>query len=182
MTVIKWHILFCLFLTSAGQLGHGDMNRQYEPKVIEALVGMYIQKVVCGCQFSLALTSIGQVRISLSRVDVHYLPQVLLKFMLGLLQMLLLIKLLNHFKKIQNVLLHNYLCIIWHLITDLFLCWDVIKHHSLIYLCISFKGIPPGRSIKIILVQPVLHNWLWHVLSCLWNGAYKWSLATNRKV
>ncbi|XP_041374032.1 probable E3 ubiquitin-protein ligase HERC1 isoform X2 [Gigantopelta aegis] len=44
-----------------GQLGHGDMNRQYEPKIIEALVGMYIQKVVCGCQFSLALTSTGQI-------------------------------------------------------------------------------------------------------------------------
>ncbi|XP_067667414.1 probable E3 ubiquitin-protein ligase HERC1 [Haliotis asinina] len=44
-----------------GKLGHGDMNRQYKPKVIEAFIGMYIRKVACGSQSSLALTSTGQV-------------------------------------------------------------------------------------------------------------------------
>ncbi|XP_066271875.1 probable E3 ubiquitin-protein ligase HERC1 [Branchiostoma lanceolatum] len=43
-----------------GKLGHGDTNRVYKPKVIEALVGLYIRKVCCGSQSSLALTSTGQ--------------------------------------------------------------------------------------------------------------------------
>ena len=29
--------------------------------------------------------------------------------------------------------------------------------------------------------QPVLHDWPWYVLSPLWDGAYKTSLAANRK-
>ena len=32
--------------------------------------------------------------------------------------------------------------------------------------------------------QPVLHNWCnkgWYVLSCLWDGAYKRTIAANRK-
>ena len=28
--------------------------------------------------------------------------------------------------------------------------------------------------------QPVLHDWPWYVLSCLWDGAYKRTLAINR--
>ncbi|XP_025019967.1 probable E3 ubiquitin-protein ligase HERC1 isoform X1 [Python bivittatus] len=44
-----------------GKLGHGDTNRVYKPKVIEALQGMFIRKVCAGSQSSLALTSTGQV-------------------------------------------------------------------------------------------------------------------------
>ncbi|KAH9513369.1 putative E3 ubiquitin-protein ligase herc1 [Bulinus truncatus] len=44
-----------------GKLGHGDMNRQTKPAVIEAFSGMYIRKVACSSQASLALTSTGQV-------------------------------------------------------------------------------------------------------------------------
>lgn len=45
----------------AGKLGHGDTNRVYRPKVIEALHGFIIRKVCAGSQSSLALTSTGQV-------------------------------------------------------------------------------------------------------------------------
>lgn len=45
----------------AGKLGHGDTNRVYKPKVVEALQGMFIRKVCAGSQSSLALTSTGQV-------------------------------------------------------------------------------------------------------------------------
>ncbi|KAL7980305.1 hypothetical protein Chor_014634 [Crotalus horridus] len=44
-----------------GKLGHGDTNRVYKPKVIEALQGMFVRKVCAGSQSSLALTSTGQV-------------------------------------------------------------------------------------------------------------------------
>ncbi|XP_036123353.1 probable E3 ubiquitin-protein ligase HERC1 isoform X14 [Molossus molossus] len=44
-----------------GKLGHGDTNRVYKPKVIEALQGMFIRKVCAGSQSSLSLTSTGQV-------------------------------------------------------------------------------------------------------------------------
>ncbi|KAG8440199.1 hypothetical protein GDO86_006116 [Hymenochirus boettgeri] len=44
-----------------GKLGHGDTNRVYKPKVIEALQGMFTRKVCAGSQSSLALTSTGQV-------------------------------------------------------------------------------------------------------------------------
>ncbi|MGH0117414.1 UNVERIFIED_CONTAM: hypothetical protein FKN15_034601 [Acipenser sinensis] len=44
-----------------GKLGHGDTNRVYKPKVIEALQGMFIRKVCAGSQSSLVLTSTGQV-------------------------------------------------------------------------------------------------------------------------
>lgn len=46
---------------STGKLGHGDTNRVYKPKVVEALQGMFIRKVCAGSQSSLALTSTGQV-------------------------------------------------------------------------------------------------------------------------
>lgn len=52
------HLSCCL---SAGKLGHGDTNRVYKPKVVEALQGMFIRKVCAGSQSSLALTSTGQV-------------------------------------------------------------------------------------------------------------------------
>uniref|UniRef100_A0A3P8TPT6 Uncharacterized protein n=1 Tax=Amphiprion percula TaxID=161767 RepID=A0A3P8TPT6_AMPPE len=45
-----------------GKLGHGDTNRVYRPKVVEALHGFIIRKVCAGSQSSLALTSAGQVR------------------------------------------------------------------------------------------------------------------------
>nr|XP_015195044.1 PREDICTED: probable E3 ubiquitin-protein ligase HERC1 isoform X5 [Lepisosteus oculatus] len=45
-----------------GKLGHGDTNRVYRPKIIEALHGLIIRKVCAGSQSSLALTSAGQVR------------------------------------------------------------------------------------------------------------------------
>lgn len=44
-----------------GKLGHGDMNRQTKPVAIQGLCGMYIRKVACSSQTSLALTSTGQV-------------------------------------------------------------------------------------------------------------------------
>ena len=45
----------------AGKLGHGDTERVYRPKIIESLAGLYIRKVVCASQYSLALTYSGQV-------------------------------------------------------------------------------------------------------------------------
>ncbi|KAK7862054.1 hypothetical protein R5R35_011478 [Gryllus longicercus] len=44
-----------------GKLGHGDTHKTARPKVIEALQGMHIHKVAAGSQFSLALTSNGQI-------------------------------------------------------------------------------------------------------------------------
>lgn len=52
------------FVCPAGKLGHGDTNRVYKPKVVEALQGMFIRKVCAGSQSSLALTSTGQVRLT----------------------------------------------------------------------------------------------------------------------
>lgn len=51
----------CVCVVPTGKLGHGDTNRVYKPKVIEALQGMFIRKVCAGSQSSLALTSTGQV-------------------------------------------------------------------------------------------------------------------------
>lgn len=51
-----------VFFFTSGKLGHGDTNRVYKPKIIEALLGLFIRKVGCGNQSSLALTSTGQVR------------------------------------------------------------------------------------------------------------------------
>ena len=48
-------------LVCAGKLGHGDTERVYRPKIIESLAGLYIRKVVCASQYSLALTYSGQV-------------------------------------------------------------------------------------------------------------------------
>lgn len=61
-TCIMFAIMF--FRTATGKLGHGDTNRQLKPKVIEALTGLYIRKVSCGSQSSLAVTSSGQVRVT----------------------------------------------------------------------------------------------------------------------
>ena len=61
-TCIMFAIMF--FHTATGKLGHGDTNRQLKPKVIEALTGLYIRKVSCGSQSSLAVTSSGQVRVT----------------------------------------------------------------------------------------------------------------------
>ncbi|KAH3837497.1 hypothetical protein DPMN_110888 [Dreissena polymorpha] len=47
----------------AGKLGHGDTCRQYKPKVVDSLTGLVIQKVTCGCHFTLALTNTGQVYV-----------------------------------------------------------------------------------------------------------------------
>lgn len=64
----------CVCVT--GKLGHGDTNRVYRPKVIEALHGFIIRKVCAGSQSSLALTSAGQVyttsRILLSKYLLLY--------------------------------------------------------------------------------------------------------------
>ncbi|XP_069694063.1 probable E3 ubiquitin-protein ligase HERC1 isoform X1 [Periplaneta americana] len=43
-----------------GKLGHGDTQKTSRPKVVEALQGLYIRKVAAGSQFSLALTTNGQ--------------------------------------------------------------------------------------------------------------------------
>jgi len=51
----------CSKLVGVGKLGHGDTGRVYKPKVIEALTGTHIRKVVCSGQSSIALTSTGQV-------------------------------------------------------------------------------------------------------------------------
>lgn len=44
-----------------GKLGHGDTNNVSRPKVIDALVGLYLRKVVAGSLFSIALTCNGSV-------------------------------------------------------------------------------------------------------------------------
>lgn len=44
-----------------GKLGHGDNARVCRPKIIEALQGVCITKIAAGAQFSVALTSSGQV-------------------------------------------------------------------------------------------------------------------------
>lgn len=64
------HDVFSLF-SWTGKLGHGDTNRVYKPKVVEALQGMFIRKVCAGSQSSLALTSTGQVRRSVRKVYHH---------------------------------------------------------------------------------------------------------------
>ena len=50
-----------MLVVGAGKLGHGDTSRVYKPKVIEALTGTHLRKVVCSGQSSIALTSNGQV-------------------------------------------------------------------------------------------------------------------------
>lgn len=55
----------------AGKLGHGDTNRVYKPKVVEALQGMFIRKVCAGSQSSLSLTSTGQVGLCACVADRH---------------------------------------------------------------------------------------------------------------
>ena len=45
----------------AGKLGHGDTSRAYKPKVVEALTGTHVRKVVSSGQSSTALTFAGQV-------------------------------------------------------------------------------------------------------------------------
>ncbi|CAG9815842.1 unnamed protein product [Phaedon cochleariae] len=45
-----------------GKLGHGEIAKVYRPKVIEALQGLVVQKVCAGTSFSMALTTMGQVR------------------------------------------------------------------------------------------------------------------------
>lgn len=57
--------LSCLCVIHPGKLGHGDTNRVYRPKVIEALHGFIVRKVCAGSQSSLALTSAGQVSFGL---------------------------------------------------------------------------------------------------------------------
>ena len=42
---------------------------------------------------------------------------------------------------------------------------------------IDIHGVDP---LSYFSFQPVLHDW-WYVLSCLWDGAYKRTLAANRK-
>jgi len=49
------------YMVGAGKLGHGDTSRVYKPKVIEALTGTHIRKLVCSGQSSMALTFAGQV-------------------------------------------------------------------------------------------------------------------------
>lgn len=60
-----------LFDHLPGKLGHEDMSRVYRPKVVEAFVGLYIRKVACGSQSSLALTSTGQVTSSVPAISLH---------------------------------------------------------------------------------------------------------------
>lgn len=48
-------------MDGVGKLGHGDTSRVHKPKVIEALTGTHVRKVVSSGQSSLALTSTGQV-------------------------------------------------------------------------------------------------------------------------
>ena len=43
-----------------GKLGHGDTQRQFKPKVIEALNDKIVRKVACGTQISVAVTADGQ--------------------------------------------------------------------------------------------------------------------------
>ena len=62
-------VKFCIYLRTQrqclkfvlGKLGHGDANRVYKPKSIEALSGVQFRKVICGAQFSMALTVAGKV-------------------------------------------------------------------------------------------------------------------------
>lgn len=43
-----------------GKLGHGDTCRHYKPKIVESLTGILVRDIACGCHFSLALTTTGQ--------------------------------------------------------------------------------------------------------------------------
>ena len=42
-----------------GKLGHGDTQRQFRPKVIEALYGIPVRKIAAGTQISAAITAEG---------------------------------------------------------------------------------------------------------------------------
>ena len=44
-----------------GKLGHGNTTRVLNPTKIEALQGQNMKKVLCGAQFSVALTKDGKV-------------------------------------------------------------------------------------------------------------------------
>lgn len=46
-----------------GKLGHGDTNRQFRPKIIDALQGLTITKIAAGTQLSAALTREGAVYV-----------------------------------------------------------------------------------------------------------------------
>ncbi|XP_066930429.1 probable E3 ubiquitin-protein ligase HERC1 [Clytia hemisphaerica] len=46
-----------------GKLGHGDTNKSYTPKVVEALSGIHIRKVAAGTQCSMVLTSNGLIYV-----------------------------------------------------------------------------------------------------------------------
>ena len=45
--------------------------------------------------------------------------------------------------------------------------------------------IPHGGPIELFLIPDstprLVKQWLWYVLSCMWDGAYKITLAANRK-
>ena len=64
---IKWENLIYLFLSRSfgagdhGKLGHGDTARHYRPKVVDALQGLDIAKVVAGNLVSFALTKTGEI-------------------------------------------------------------------------------------------------------------------------
>ena len=59
----------CIISAGAGKLGHGDTSRIYKPKVIEAVAGTHIRKVVCSGQSSTALSFTGQVTLSGFSID-----------------------------------------------------------------------------------------------------------------
>lgn len=67
-----------------GKLGHGDTNRIFHPKVVDALLGIHIRKVVAGTQCSMALTSNGLIYVwgcgpclGMGAADlVHLLPKI----------------------------------------------------------------------------------------------------------
>ena len=56
-----------------GKLGHGDTNRVYKPKIVDFFAGLYVRKVACGSQSSLALVSTGQVSSHITKNTVSLL-------------------------------------------------------------------------------------------------------------
>ena len=56
-------------------------------------------------------------------------------------------------------------------------CYSVLEHLLMVQWVIRSIMVVP---VSFISFQPVLHDWC--VLSCLWDGVYKRTLAANWKV
>ena len=72
-----------------------------------------------------------------------------------------------------------------------YLCTHVTEELVLLLLLLLLLLLPPVTVTLMMFVdynyrihkgvQPVFYDWPWHVLSCMWDDAYKRTLAATRK-